>query len=52
MSAVQKLNPKYFNDTLSKEVLDLIVPLDNERDEAHRFLDRMGRSKQLYGDEQ
>ena len=43
MSVIETLNTKYFDGGLSQEVLDLLAPLDDERDEVHRFLDRMGR---------
>lgn len=49
MSFTQSLNAKYFDNGLSKEVIDLLAPLDNERDEVHRFLDRMGRNMQRHG---
>ena len=49
MSFIQSLNAKYFENKLSKEVTDILAPLDHERDEVHHFLDRMGQNMQRHG---
>jgi SAM-dependent methyltransferase len=40
---VDRINQEYFEGELSPEVLELLAPLDDERDEVHQWVERMAR---------
>lgn len=46
MSFVNELNNRYFEGRLSKEVLELLEPVNDERSEVQTFVARMFRQMQ------